>query len=275
MKNISLIKLSVVVLFAAAVALWGSAFAGAGVLVGGYYHLGESDPGAADGLPGNDPTADSSGLGMDLNAAGPLAYSSDVGASAATATGSNLSMNFGNSIYYKADANLTANTENFGLEGWFKVNDLSQQGLVYNGDSWDNGFGLYIIGGHLQGLYGAEAAFDSGFVPTPGQWFYAALVNDAGATSMYVNDTTPIPFGNIDPFAPAAQFVLGAAGHVWDTSDRLYGSADEVRLFAFGTEGRVFNANADLLIAVPEPSTLLLLTMSLLGLTTYARRRRK
>jgi hypothetical protein len=268
-------KFAAIALLAAAVALMGNAFAAAGVFVGGYYHLGESDPGAAGGLPGNNPTMDSSGLGMDLNAAGPLAYSSDVAASAATAAGSNLSMNFGNSIYYKADGALTVNTENFGLEGWFRVNDPSvQQALVYNGDSWDNGFGLYMLGGHVQGLYGALAAFDTGFAPTPGEWFYAAMVNDAGATSMYVNNATPIPFGNVDPYSPSPQFVLGAAGHVWDTSDRLYGSADEVRLFAFGGE-TVFNASTDLLVAVPEPSTFALLVLGSFGLAVIARRKWK
>jgi hypothetical protein len=276
MRNTGYLKLCKIALLAAAIAVWGMTFANAEVFVGGYYHLGESDVGAADGLPGSNPTVDSSGLGMDLNAAGPLTYSSNVAASATTATGSNLSMNFGNSIYYKT-SELTINTENFGLEGWFKVNDLSQQGLVFNGDSWNDGFGLYILGGRLQGLYGAGPAFDTGFVPTPGEWFYAAIVNNAGATSMYVNNATPIPFGNVDPYYPSSQFVLGAAGHVWDTSDRLNGAADEVRLFAFGSEAYTFDASTDLLVTktVPEPASLTLLAVGLLGLTVHGWRKRK
>jgi hypothetical protein len=275
MKNMTFLKSCSIAFLVAAVALWGMP-AAANVFVGGYYHLGEADAGAADGVAGANPTVDSGGLGMDLNAAGPLAYTSNVAASAAVATGSNLGMTFGNSIYYRQNE-LTVNTENFGIEGWFKVNDPNvQQGLVYNGDSWGNGFGLYMIGGRVQGLYGAKALFDTGFTPTPGQWFYAALVNNAGETSMYVNNTTPIAFGagSGDPYAPAAQFVLGAAGHVWDTSDRLYGAADEVRVFAFGGEN-VFNAGTDLLVGqqVPEPSTVALLSLSLLGLTAFARKK--
>ena len=111
------------------------------------------------------------------------------------------------------------------------------------------------------------ALFDTGFTPTVGQWFYVAMVRDAGDTKMYVNNTTAIDFGSTYTPRPVdPQFSLGVAGN-----DYLKGSADEVRVFAFGSQfGYNFNASTDLLIAAPEPSTLALLTMSLFGLMAYA-----
>ena len=268
----------VTALLAAAATLWAGGLAHANIVVGGYYHLGESDPGAVAGQPGNATSLDSSGNGNDLTYwQGTQTYSSSVAASAAAATGSNLSMNFAGDGFYLHTGNaLTVNTDNFGIEGWFKVNDLSQQGLADNGDAFDGGFGLYVIdtgsGPHVQGLYNQVALFDTGFTPTVGQWFYVAMVRDAGDTEMYVNSTTPIDFGNAPaPNYPDPQFSLGVAGY-----DFLHGSADEVRVFAFGSQfGYNFDANTDLLISVPEPSTLVLLTMGLFGLAAYAWRKRR
>jgi Concanavalin A-like lectin/glucanases superfamily/PEP-CTERM motif len=269
-------RLFVTALLAAAATLLAGNLARANIVVGGYYHLGESDPGAAAGLPGDASSLDSCGNGNNLTYwQGHQTYSSSVAASAAAATGSDLSMSFAGDGFYLHTGNaLTVNTDNFGIEGWFKVNDLSQQGLAFNGDSFHNGFGLYVLGGHVQGLYGAVEAFDTGFAPTPGQWFYAALVRNGGDTEMFVNNTTPIDFGSTyAPITPGAQFSLGIAGN-----DELKGCADEVRVFAFGSQfGYNFHANSDLLIAhsVPEPSTLTLLTVTLLGLAAYAWRKRK
>ena len=264
----------VTALLAAAATLWAGGLAHANIVVGGYYHLGESDPGAAAGLQGDALSLDSSGNGNNLTYwQGNQTYSSNVAASAAAATGSDLSMNFaGNGFYLHTGNALTLNTDNFGIEGWFKVNNLSQQGLADNGDAFDGGFGLYVLGGHIQGLYNQVALFDTGITPTVGQWFYVAMVRDAGDTKMYVNSTTPIDFGSTyTPRYPDPQFSLGVAGN-----DFLNGSADEVRVFAFGSQfGYNFNANTDLLISVPEPLTLALLTMGLFGLAAYAWRKRK
>ena len=263
-------------LLAAAATLAAGSLARGNIVVGGYYHLGESDPGAADGLLGDASSLDSSGNGNNLTYwQGHQTYLSSVAASAASATGSHLSMSFaGDGFYLHTGSALTVNTDNFGIEGWFKVNDLSQQGLADNGDAFDGGFGLYILGGHIQGLYNQVALFDTGITPTVGQWFYVAMVRDAGDTKMYVNSTTPIDFGSTyAPRSPDPQFSLGVAGY-----DFLHGSADEVRVFAFGSQfGYNFNANTDLLIgqSVPEPSTLTLLTVTLFGLAACAWRKRK
>jgi hypothetical protein len=261
-------------LLALAATLFAAALAQANVVVGGYYHLGESDAGAVAGNPGNGTSVDSSGLGKDLTYwTGTQTYSSSTAATAAAATGSNLSMDFaGDGFYLHTGSNLTDNVDNFGIEGWFKVNDLSQQGLCNNGDAFGGGFGLYVLGGHVQGLYNQVALFDTGFTPVLGEWFYVAMVRDAGVTKMYVNNTTAIDFGSTyAPYVATPQFSLGVAGY-----DYLKGSADEVRVIAFGSEfGYNFNASSDLLIAVPEPSSVMLFATGMFGLMAYAWRKRK
>jgi hypothetical protein len=272
-------------LLAAAAFLLIGPVAQANIVVGGYFHLGEADPGAVAGNPGNDPTMDSSGLGLNLTkVGGNETYSSIVAASAATATGSSLAMTFDGTGYYNQTSPLTVNTDNFGIEGWFKVNDLSQQSLALNGSSWINGYGLYLINGRIYGLYGGLQAFDTGIAPTPGEWFYAALVRDAGDTKMYVNNATAIDFGTATavPNIPT-DFKIGVAGGIdawgnWAYQDYLKGAADEVRVFAFGSQfGYAFNAGTDLLISqqVPEPSTLVLLAAGLAGISAVIWRKRK
>lgn len=272
MKTLCVTITAALTLFAASVST-----ARADFVVGGYYHLGESDSGAANGVTGNATTEDSSGLNLDLTLVGSSTYRASVGAGNAT-TGSTLSADLGTAggNYYWRNSELTTDVDDWGLEGWFKVSDTSQQALAYNGNSWRDGFGLYIIAGKVQGLYGAVALFDTGFAPTPNEWFYAAIVRNSGVTKMYVNGTTAINFGSVTapnnlPVSP--QFSIGVAGStVQGWSDTLKGSADEVRLFAFTPGG--FN-ESQLLYSVPEPSALVLTALGSLGLLCYAWRNRK
>jgi hypothetical protein len=262
-------------LLAVAAMLIAGNLAQASVTAAAYYRLGEADAGAVAGNPGNATTEDSGANNMDLtNWAGTQTYSSNVAASAAAAVGSSLSMNFAGNGFYLTQANcLTGATDNFGIEGWFNINSLTQMGLACNGDGLGPaGFGLYVLGGKVQGYYCQLALFDSGFAPTPGEWFYAALVRDGGITRMYVNNSNEITVANntATPYsaANAPQFSLGIVSY-----DAFAGLADEVRVFTF--EPGAFNASTDLLIAVPEPSTVTLLATGLFGLMAYAWRKRK
>ena len=243
--------------------------ANAGMVTAAYYHLGEADPGAAAGVTGKNPTIDSSGNGLDLTALLSSTYSSNVAATAAANTGSTLSMQIGGPVYdpdtdtytlagYGSGTfNWTTNTMNFCLEGWFKTSyPATQQALAFNGNSYMDGYGLYLINGTVQGIYGGIGNFDTTFVPTANEWFYAALVNVGGTTSVYVNSTTPMVVdATLTPnTTESTMAMIGMAGYWSSPQDPLLGSADEVRMSTFNGVTQVFDANTDLLIAVPEPS---------------------
>jgi hypothetical protein len=244
----------------------------AGVITVGYYRLGEADPGAVAGDPTGATTEDSSGLGNTVNLVGPPSYSSDVAASAAACTGSTLSVNFTGAYGYRLGA-LTTATDNFGIEGWFKVSDLdTTYALCSNGSEGSpNGCELYVYQGHIIGNYAGICPLDSGVAPTANEWFYVAFVRDNGVAKMYINNTTAITPTNdtATPITPADLSCLGTSGSVYGLS----GLADEVRYFTF--EPGAFNANTDLLISVPEPSTIALLVMSILGIAAFTCRKQK
>jgi hypothetical protein len=242
----------------------------ASVITVGYYRLGEADPGAVAGNPVNATTEDSSGLGNAVNLVGPLTYSSDVAPSAAAATGSSLSMSNPGGYGYIGSPWTTA-VDNFGMEGWFKLsNVVKEQALVWNGNAAaGNGWGLLFNGGYIQGYFAGVSIWNSDFAPTQDEWFYAAIVRDAGVARVYINGTTPATAtSTITPTTPAGLAALCTAGG----DDGMLGLMDEVRVFTF--EPGSFNASTDLLISVPEPSTFALLAMSILGIAAFARRKR-
>ena len=246
------------------------------IVVQGYYRLGENDTGAANGVAGKNPTY---GSGTGTNPASPVggtlaqftpsgsaqyAYSSSVAATAASATGSTLAMNFGggNGFYYK-NTNLTNNTDNWGIEGWFRVsNTATKQVLTYNGQSdpataGSNGFGLMVENGNAKGIING-VGIDSGISVTANTWFYLAMVRNNGSNQLFVNNTTAINGGTSANTAATSWFTIGGSNNNPPNQAFMTGAADEVRLFTIGAGG--FNANTDLLIApaVPEPGTLLL-----------------
>jgi hypothetical protein len=275
---------SAMALFVVATFLFVGAVAQADVVAGVDYRLGEDDSDAADGVVGNTTTTN---IGVTPNTnltkfitsgTGPT-YTSDVAASAAFSVGSTLAMNFNGLGYYKVDETPCNNINHQAIEGWFKVSNTSQQALAYTGSSWTDGLGLYIINNHLQAIAAnGFGLLDSGFTPTAGQWFYAAVSADNGTSSVYVNSTTAaatVTGGMANTLTN--QFIIGAAGDATHGySDLLTGAADHVRLLAFDGSSYVFNASTDLSYrAVPEPSTIAMLAAGLLGLLAYAWRKRK
>lgn len=278
MKRICAMSLLVMAVFGVT-----GAVAQANILVGGGYGLGENDPGAANGLAGDNPTINIGVTpGTDLgkvvaSGAGPT-YTSDVAASAAYSVGSTLAMNFGGTGYYLVGATPCDNLTHQAIEGWFKVSNLNQQAFAYNGNSYSDGLGLYLINGHVQAIAaGGFGLLDSGFAPTPGQWFYAATSVNGGTAAVYINSTTAAATMATGPLVSPSQFVIGAAGNSTDGfSDLLTGAADHVRVLAYDGVNFVFNPSTDLSYSgVPEPSTLALLVTGLMGLLAYAWRKRK
>jgi hypothetical protein len=271
-EGLTMKRFYVIALFAIAAAIVGDSLVQAEVIVAGYYRLGEADAGAVAGNPVNATTTDSSGLGNNVNIVGSLTYSSDVAASAAASTGSTMSVSNPAVGYGYIAPPWTTATDNFGMEGWFKLSDVtSEQALAWNGNAASgNGWGLILNGGTVKAYYAGVAIWDSGFAPTLDEWFYVAMVRDNGVGSVYINSVTPAAeTSTATPIAAAGISALCTAGGV----EGMNGSLDEVRVFTF--EAGAFNASTDLLYRVPEPSTLAMLAMSLIGLTAYAWRKPK
>ncbi len=256
----------------------------AATVIGGDYRLGESDAGAANGLAGaaatvnNGVTAGADLAKVILSGTGPV-YTSSVAASAAAA-GNTLAMQLGGTGYYLGASPAQAYDQ--AIEGWFKVDsNLSQnQALAYNGDSYNNGVGLYLIGGHVQGIGGGGGfgLLDSGFTPTPGEWFYAAVSVGDGTASVYINSrtATAMKAGTILASPVANQFTIGTAGNSTNGfGDLLSGAADQVRVHAYGY-GYAFDPSTDLsYVAVPEPMGICMLLSGLVGIMAYAWRKRR
>jgi hypothetical protein len=264
----------VIALLAIAATLYLGGWAQANIIAVGYYHLGEADPGAVVG-GAMSTLKDSSMNARDLTG-GTATYSSDVAASAAAATGSTMSLAYAgtNGAGTMNSPPLTYATDNFGIEGWFKrgADATDWEVMAFNGDPGKRGWGLYCREGQVYGLYGALDWAPSGFYPAAGEWFYAALVRDNGVAKVYINNSAPVASLTIAPYAPADTNSIAIGGM---NAEAWHGSCDEVRVFTF--EAGAFNASTDLLFnqVVPEPSTLVLLAVSALGLIVYARRKQK
>jgi hypothetical protein len=170
---------------------------------------------------------------------------------------------------------------NFGIEGWFLpevTNDFD--GMAYNGNWTSRGFGLFTRNGTYQGHLGGVGFIDSGVAIT-GQWTYFALVHQNGVASLYVNGTTPIVSlaMNVNPAIAGDTFVVGSntkfGGSIaqWGLDQLFVGQTDEIRVFEF--QQGAFNAQSDLLYAVPEPSTSLAFLSGLGTLAGVRRSRQK
>jgi hypothetical protein len=222
------------------------------VVVVAYYRLGEADPGAMADSPVGTLTMDSGMFGLNMNLVGNLSYSADVAPSAATATGSTLSISDPTAAGYAYIVpQLTTATDNFGIEGWFKLTDPTMVNvLAWNGNLGNpqSGWGLITYQGTLQGYYPQIALLDTGFTPTANEWFYVALVRDNGVAKIYINGTTPLTPTSADatPVEPAVLSALTTGG----SADGMKGLLDEVRIFTFSPGA--FDASKDLLIVPPR-----------------------
>jgi hypothetical protein len=242
-----------------------------------YYRMGEADPGAVAGQAGNFITNDSVGSSpLTLSPSGSSVYSSDVAASAFAYTGSTLCLSLVGNSFYSGSNVITSLTDNIGIEGWFRPSVLPAggfggggQALAYLGDTGQNGFGLFIFGTELYGLYGGVRFLPTGRSASINSWTYFALVRDGGFTTLYVDGTTPIPSDGTAPAPALSGLKIGSNG-----SEEFFGGyADEVRVFSFAP-GQF--STSDLLIAVPEPSACITVLAGLAcGVYSLFRRRKR
>lgn len=221
------------------------------------FHLGETDPGAAAGSPGNATTENSAGI-TDPTALGVTpVYTAATGVS-----GSSLSMDFTNGGY--SSAPLITTNNNWGIEAWVQSDNSNMvSAIAYNGNSANAGMGLYQLNGTYTGLMGGVAFVGS--APVTANWTHLALVVNNGVTTFYVNGAANGSAGM--PNIPSGAFNIGIRP---DLGERFDGRIDEVRLFTFAP-GQFSVSDLQLNAVVPEPSTAAFLAA---GALVASRRRR-
>src|SRR5215813_13919490 len=134
--------------------------ASAAITVVSYWHMGESDPGAGDGIAATS-TIDFVGLHI-LNFRGPAFYSSDVTIPALAHVGSSRSVNFTSGAFASNSIVSTA-TDNFGIEAWVKPAAVSAgQVIAYNGATDTSGWGLIVSGSNYLALFGGKDVWGIG-----------------------------------------------------------------------------------------------------------------
>lgn len=220
-----------------------------------YYRLGEDDPGAADGSPGNSETPDHylNAPNLKLGGAAPT-YSSATGVSGSSLC---VAMNGGGYI----DSTSFSVGANWGIEAWVNPDVAAPPGggaacITYKGDSQYNGMGLYQLpDGTFTGLCG-NAGFAGSSTVVPGVWTHLALVYTAGATTFYVNGAA-VGTGPA-PHPPSGPFGIGANSAGKFNGEYFQGRIDEMRAFTF-LPG-LFSTNLLLTSAPPAPVSSLVLS---------------
>src|ERR1043165_3782741 len=179
----------------------------AAISVVSYWHMGESDTGAGNGVLATN-TIDIVGL-HNLKFGGLAFYSSDVAIPALAHAGSSRSVSFGSGGFASNSIVSTA-TDNFGIECWVKPAAVTAgQVIAYNGATDTSGWGLIVSGSNYLALFGGIDVWGSG-TATPNVWTHVALVRDGGVATIYTNGvaagtsvaTPNIPVGKFAVAAP-------------------------------------------------------------------------
>lgn len=126
---------------------------------------------------------------------------------------------------------------------------------------------------------GPRVGIDSSLIPTPGQWFRVAATSDNATASLWIDrldgngyqleGTAPIPGATAADRAlssPGANWVFGRGWFNGGFFDHIAGNLDDIRFSDVALSSGQF--------IIPEPASLQLLGVMLLGLIGYRRRLR-
>ncbi len=216
----------------------------AAVTVHHYYRMGENDSGQKPGVAFT--TRDVAGT-KDITWAGGPFYSTAVSSEAAARVGSVYSMDFFSTGGPYGSATLLTNvTDNFGVEAWiYPTTTSGSHVMFYNGDPGSSGWGIRILNGTYEILFGG-VIFTGGGVPVANTWTHVALVRASGVANLYVNGVSVINTA-LAPNPAVGTFSVGATPGTF--TDPWPGLLDEVRFFTFAA-GQ-FSMN-DLLRLAPD-----------------------
>lgn len=213
------------------------------------YHLGESDPFAAIGLPGDDPTIDSGSDAANASKVGLEFYGPGI------PLASTLSMEFTNvDSRYTAAAALPAVVEDFGMEAYLLVNPgVTEARAFYNGgggtplEPLTRGYGLGVHNGFYSAFVGGMIFMTVAVVP--GAPVEMAIVDRsvAGGTvfEVYVQHSLVLSIPNLPVASPLAADLLSMGNFVGNVSPPAFsGRLDEARVFTF--DPGAFDPSTDL-----------------------------
>jgi hypothetical protein len=265
MRNMFLLKASLAMVLAPIAAH-------ATIIYSAYYQLGESDPGAAPGNPGDAQTIDSSGNGLNLTKHNNSSSSSAQYSNNVPPFGSSLAMSFSGTGDYDGNV-VTSAVNNFGIEAWvlFPSVPTGNVAIAYDGTTGSSGFGLYSHNGILSVLFGGVSFKNSSTAVVANTWTNLALVRNGGVDTLYINGVAQ-SLGSTAPLAAAGSMVIGAnASH----GENLTGNIDEVGVFtftpgAFSTSDLLYNQEQS--AAAAEPGAVALSALGLSALIAYRRR---
>lgn len=210
-----------------------------------HYPLGESDPGAAAGNVGANPTLPAIGSPA-LARFGTPSY-------VATSPGSALAMQFdGVDDRYEGAAAANPATDNFGVELLVRSNGSTTANatIAYQGHTGLNGYGIFRIGGEYAALFGGIVIFGGGpAAAVSSEWTHLALVRDNGVATFYVNGLASGTTTVASPAPPIAATLIG--GNPLQATEHFDGAIDEVRFFTFapGTFDPAVDLNVPTLVS--------------------------
>ena len=282
------------VLTAAALCCATSTCFGSAFVNGAYYQLGDADPGAVAGQPGNSITQDSFSGDQDLSRVDTPRYSSDVPARGPA--GDKLSMQFANiglggpafPASYGRTTPLDTAQPGVVLEAWAKTGPSNLDLPSLDSDlrivAANTNVGLYSHGGdYVVRLGGLELKLGPAEV---GVWHHLAYVREGNVHSFYFDGDFVTGFVQDPPAAPSsggfwvggmsgAPMASGLANLEGPTVNGFNGWIDEVRYQSFNPMAAgPFNPTAFLISPAPEPAGLTLLAAAGAPLVIARHRRR-
>jgi len=208
--------------------------------------------------------------------------SSDYGQSGAlTASGDNdtaAGFHGGNNISL-AESIFSTCPNAFTVELWFNTTNLDRSDILnYKSITFDAG--VFIMDGKLtlfSGGTGLHAATDSLALNT---WYHMAFTRDSsGVATVYLNGTGVITgVTGFESFGSAGHNFLVGSNHnnTTDAAEAAFsGKIDELAIYGSTMSQPTALAHYNAGIAVPEPSTAILLGSALIGLLCYAWRKQK